>query len=165
MTNIFKTGVLNRIKYIEMCGPFAIAHIKGSYKYPDIQGIVEFFAYNGGVFIVWEVSNLPSQTGGFSIHGFHIHSGGSCGGNGREPFPDSGSHYDTGNNPHPYHSGDLPPLFSNSGFALGSVFTARVTPEEILGRTIIIHSSPDDFTTQPSGNSGEKIACGVIEKA
>ena len=164
MPNIFKTGILNRIKYIEMCGPTAVAHIKGSYKYPDIQGVVEFFPYLNGVYVVWEITGLPSQSGDFSIHGFHIHSGSSCGGSGREAFPESGTHYDTGSHAHPYHSGDLPPIFANNGYALGSVYTARVTPEEIMGRTVIIHSMPDDFTTQPAGDSGEKVACGVIEK-
>ena len=40
----------------------------------------------------------------------------------------------------------------------------RFTVEEIVGKTVIIHSNADDFTTQPSGNSGEKIACGIIKK-
>ena len=42
--------------------------------------------------------------------------------------------------------------------------TDRFTVEEIVGKTIIIHSNADDFTTQPGGNSGKKIACGAIKK-
>ena len=42
--------------------------------------------------------------------------------------------------------------------------TDRFTLKEIIGRTVVIHSMPDDFTSQPSGNSGEKIACGVIKR-
>ena len=43
------------------------------------------------------------------------------------------------------------------------VFTDRFQPQDVVGRTVIIHDQPDDFTSQPSGNSGEKIACGEIE--
>ena len=42
--------------------------------------------------------------------------------------------------------------------------TERFNIDEIIGKTIIIHSNPDDFTTQPGGNSGTKIACGLIKK-
>ena len=65
---------------------------------------------------------------------------------------------------HPNHAGDLPPLFGNNGFALSLFLTNRFTVDEVIGRTIIIHDHPDDFTTQPSGNSGTKIACGVIRR-
>jgi Cu-Zn family superoxide dismutase len=45
-----------------------------------------------------------------------------------------------------------------------SVLTDRFNVSDIIGRTVIIHNMPDDFTSQPSGNAGEKIACGVIKK-
>ena len=44
------------------------------------------------------------------------------------------------------------------------VFTDRFCVEEIIGKTVIIHNDPDDFHTQPAGNAGKKIACGVIRK-
>ena len=44
------------------------------------------------------------------------------------------------------------------------VYTDRFYPEDVIGKTVIIHSEPDDFRTQPSGDSGEKIACGRIEE-
>jgi len=43
-----------------------------------------------------------------------------------------------------------------------SVLTDKFTVEEIIGKTIIIHNMPDDFTSQPAGNAGQKIACGII---
>ena len=49
-----------------------------------------------------------------------------------------------------------------TGFAWMAVLTDRFRVPDILGRTVIVHSQPDDFTTQPSGNAGAKIACGVI---
>ena len=42
------------------------------------------------------------------------------------------------------------------------VYTTRFFPEKVVGKTVVIHDMPDDFRTQPSGNSGEKIACGQI---
>lgn len=79
-----------------------------------------------------------------------------------DPFADAMSHYDPRGCAHPYHAGDLPPLFGNNSFALSVFLTDRFSVHEVIGRTVIIHDHPDDFTTQPSGNSGTKIACGVI---
>lgn len=42
--------------------------------------------------------------------------------------------------------------------------TDRITLKEVIGKAVVIHSMPDDFTSQPSGNSGEKIACGIIKR-
>ena len=56
----------------------------------------------------------------------------------------------------------MPPLFGADGYAFLAFVSSRFTVNEILGKTVIIHSGVDDFKTQPSGNAGEKIACGVI---
>ena len=96
------------------------------------------------------------------IFAVHIHSGSSCTGNSTDPFADAMTHYNPDNCPHPYHAGDLPPIFGANGFGFSAFLTNRFSAEEIIGKTVIIHSAPDDFTTQPSGNSGIKIACGVI---
>ena len=71
-------------------------------------------------------------------------------------------HYNPGNKSHPQHAGDLPPLLSDAGEAWMSVYTSRFFPEDVIGKTVVIHDRPDDFHTQPSGDSGEKIACGKI---
>ena len=94
----------------------------------------------------------------------HIHEGAECYGNNHDPFADAGMHYNPYDCAHPYHAGDLPPLFSAHGIAWEAVLTDRFTVEEIIDRTVIIHAMPDDFKSQPSGNSGEKIACGVIRR-
>lgn len=59
---------------------------------------------------------------------------------------------------------NLPPLIENNGYAYMSVLTNKFKIENIIGKVIIIHDPSDDFTTQPSGNSGTKIACGKIER-
>ena len=118
-----------------------------------------------------EVWGLPAQEENPSgIFGFHIHSGRSCAGTseqdacGKAPaeFPSADGHLNPEEKPHPRHMGDLPPLFAKSGYAWTAFLTSRFTIRDILGHTVIIHAAPDDFTTQPSGNAGEMIACGVI---
>lgn len=142
----------------------AVAFINGSEKYPDVQGRVLFYQLQNGVIICAEVIHLPKSTSVCSspIFAFHIHSGDRCEGNEQDLFADAGMHYNPNGCPHPYHAGDLPPLFGVGGRALSVCLSDRFTVQEVIGKTVIIHASPDDFTTQPSGNAGEKIACGVI---
>jgi len=79
-------------------------------------------------------------------------------------FSGTGSHYDPANRPHPRLAGDLPPLLACRGNAYLSVKTDQFSVNDIIGRTVVIHSDPHDFHTQPAGNAGTKIACGVICK-
>ncbi|MGN1098421.1 MAG: superoxide dismutase family protein, partial [Clostridia bacterium] len=78
------------------------------------------------------------------------------------PFADALGHYNPTAQLHPNHAGDMPPLILNGSNAYLSFITGRFRLEEVIGRTVIVHSHHDDFTTQPSGGAGEKIACGVI---
>jgi Cu-Zn family superoxide dismutase len=147
--------------------PQAAARMTGSESCPDISGAVRFYQTGGGVIVWAEISGLPLPELPCQerIFGFHIHKGTDCAGNMDDPFADAMSHYNPGGCEHPYHAGDLPPLFGSDGFALSLFLTDRFSVNEVMGRTVIIHDHPDDFTTQPSGNSGTKIACGVIRRA
>lgn len=141
--------------------PSAYAVLKGDTKAPKLNGMIYFYPVSqGGVLIEAEVSGLPQQkpneTSGF--FGMHIHENGDC----TPPFDNTGSHYNPTNASHPNHAGDLLPLLSNSGYSYLVFYSDRIQLEEIIGKSVIIHSAPDDFTTQPSGNSHEKIGCGVI---
>lgn len=146
--------------------PQAAAAVTGSGDYPGLSGTVRFFQTDQGVVVCAEIRGLPrgGLPCGERIFGFHIHSGNSCGGSPEDPFADAMSHYDPDGCEHPRHAGDLPPLFGNDGYALSLFLTNRFSVEEVTGRVVIIHSHPDDLTTGPSGNSGEKIACGVIRR-
>lgn len=141
--------------------PAAYAWIKGGTDYPDISGVIRFFKtpFNG-VLISVEIYGLPDMEAS-DFYGMHIHEFGDC----TPPFDKTGSHYNPKNVQHPQHAGDLPPLMSNNGYSWISFFDSRFTVEEIIGKSIIIHHMRDDFTTQPSGDSGEKIACGVIHNS
>lgn len=59
-------------------------------------------------------------------------------------------------------AGDMSVLFGNNGYAFSVFLTNRFRLSDVIGKTVIIHKDPDDYITQPSGNAGEKIACGVI---
>ena len=141
-----------------------MAEIKGSPVYPDIYGRVYFYKIKQGVIVLSLVYSLPnlSDLCAESVLGYHIHSGETCTGNDTDYFSNALGHYNPANCPHPYHAGDMPPLFNANGTAFSAFLTDRFTIEEIIGKTVIIHSMPDDFTTQPAGNSGVRIACGEI---
>ena len=144
--------------------PNSAADISGGENYPGIRGRVIFRQQKNGVLVTADIYGLPTgETGCDSgVFGFHIHEGEDCGSNGQEPFSNTKGHYNPGDCPHPYHAGDLPPLFENDGYAYMSFLTNRFTATEIIGRTVVIHLKTDDFHSQPSGNSVDKIACGVI---
>lgn len=141
----------------------AAANIRGGASYPRIRGKVIFQQKKNGVLVTAEISGLPvGEECKPGIFALHIHNGTSCTGNVSDPFADANGHYNPHGCEHPYHAGDLPPLFGNNGYAYMSILTNRFTVSEIINHVIIIHADPDDFITQPSGNSGAKIACGKI---
>ena len=143
----------------------AKANIKGGKEFPNITGTVYFRETKKGVLMTANIYGLPQSTAlcKGKFFGFHIHNGTSCTGNAEDEFANSGMHYSPKDCPHPYHAGDLPPLIENNGHAYMSVLLDKFKINDIKGRVIIIHNLPDDFTSQPSGNSGKKIACGKIE--
>ena len=150
-----------------LCGrPQAVASITGSKDYPGILGTVQLYQANEGVIVFAQVSGLPQSDTSCQerVFGFHIHEGADCSGNMDYPLADAMSHYNPNGCGHPHHAGDLPPLFGNNGLALSLFLTNRFSIDEAIGRTIVIHDRPDDFISQPSGNSGTKIACGVLQR-
>lgn len=148
----------NILMMLETEPPAAYAYLKGNSEYPKIKGMVLFYSLWNSTFMIVVAENLPKK--GFL--GFHIHEGVSCTGTKEDEFADAKGHYNPGHAEHPEHAGDLPPLLENEGFAVSAFLTGRFKPEEIAGRTVIIHGGRDDFTSQPSGDSGMKIACGEI---
>ena len=145
--------------------PDAAAVLQAAPDRRRIEGTVSFYQTPQGVLVTAAMRGLPVTRMACAqpIFALHIHEGSSCTGNAGDPFAGAGTHYNPAGCPHPYHAGDLPPLFADlTGFAWMAVLTDRFRVPDILGRTVIVHSQPDDFTTQPSGNAGAKIACGVI---
>lgn len=99
-------------------------------------------------------------------HGIHIHSVANC----TPPFTSAGGHHNPLGVPHGAHAGDLPNLtvnvagrgHLNAKTDHATLSAGPLTVFDADGSAIVIHASPDDFTSQPAGNSGPRIACGVI---
>ena len=151
-------------------GEEAYAYIKGGPLQPEIRGFVRFKNVPGGTIVYVEVQGLPpyqpAQDGQPPIgpHGFHIHEFGNCEvGDPENPFQAAGEHWNPDNQPHGDHAGDFPVLFSNNGRAIMEFFTNEFKVADIIGKSVIIHQNPDDYRTQPAGNSGKRLACGVIK--
>lgn len=142
--------------------PAAMAELSGGTEYPDIKGMVSFYeAPYSGVLIEAEIVNLPIESRDTpAFFGFHIHENGDC----SENFTKTGGHYNPKNHLHPAHAGDMPSLLSGNGCSYLCFYDSCLTITEVLGKSVVIHGGVDDFTSQPSGNSGDKIACGVIDE-
>lgn len=130
-------------------------------------GEATFEQMNGKVRVVVFVQGLkPGQE-----HGLHIHEVGDCGsGDGMStkghfnPFGKPHAHYGSAER----HAGDLPALKANKEGRANvqidlDVITLTPGPANIIGRGLIVHADPDDYKTQPTGNAGARIACGVIQ--
>lgn len=149
------------VEILENNEPSALAWVTGGTKAPSLSGLVKFFETPyGGTLVEAELFGLPDSlnTGSSGFYAMHIHENGDC----RNDFQNTGEHFNPTGAEHPNHAGDLPPLFANQGYSWISFYDKRFIIPQILGKSVVIHQMPDDFHTQPSGNSGDKIGCGVI---
>jgi len=135
-----------------------------------VQGAVDFRAGSDArVRIVADLSGLPPK----STHGFHIHEFGDCS---APDFASAGGHFNPDNHPHAgpdapaHHAGDLGNVTADEkGHAHLELTVDGITLDGgthgVLGRGVILHSQADDLATQPTGDAGARIACGVIGAA
>lgn len=156
---------VSRFAFFEQETPALIAAVRGSSDYPDVRGEIHAFWLPDEIFLQMEFSGLPPSR----VMGLHIRGGVVCGAaSAKEPFSEAGGHFkvcsdDMWCGRHPYHAGDLPPLFSDeNGNAFAQVYIDRTNVREVSGKPIVVHAMPDDFKTQPAGASGVRIACGIL---
>lgn len=146
--------------------PHATATLTAGPMVPGVSGSVHFRNEKERVKITVSIDGLPPYDAGpppTGPHGFHIHEGSGCEiGDPADPFQAAGGHWNPDGQPHGNHAGDFPVLFSKRGRARLTFYSDRFTADEIVGRTVIVHLNPDDYRTQPAGDSGMRIACGVI---
>ena len=148
----------------------AAAVIRGGPLAPELGGMVVFSSIRGGTWVCVRLKGLPQYKPGedgkqpVGPHGFHIHEKGSClVGDAKEPFMEAGGHWNPDNQPHGNHAGDFPVLFSNNGVAIMCFFTDKFEVSDVVGKAVIIHESPDDYRSQPAGNAGKRLGCGVVK--
>lgn len=120
-----------------------------------------------GVRLTGEIGGLPR--GG--THALHIHERGDCS---AADASSAGGHFNPGQQPHgragrgPHHAGDLDNLVADAhGVARVDARARGVTlggggANDIAGRAVVIHAAPDDYVSQPAGNAGARVACGII---
>ena len=150
-------------------GVQSIARLEAT-KGSQVTGTVQFFPQpDGSVRVRGRVEALAPNT----EHGFHVHEKGDCSsGDGLS----AGGHFNPGQQAHgkfgdskAHHTGDLPSLDADTqGVAVVDFVSKELKLDRgsngILGRSLIVHNDPDDYTTQPTGNSGARLACAVIER-
>lgn len=133
-----------------------------------VSGRLLIDAIDGGVRIHGELGGLGRN----GVHAIHVHERGDCSAAdastaGGHFNPDGVAHGRAGTPPH--HLGDMDNLHANAqGVARVDLHLHGVTlgsgaANDILGRAIIVHANPDDYTSQPTGNAGARVACGVID--
>lgn len=137
--------------------PEAAANLTGAPGYENLRGQVLFYPAPGGTIVVAQAEGLP----GDGFFGLHLHQGDNCRTR-RGPFDGAGDHWGLPGQRHPGHLGDLPVLLAEDGKAWSAVWTGRFVPSQVRGRTVIVHRMPDDYRSQPAGDAGERIGCGVI---
>jgi Cu-Zn family superoxide dismutase len=132
------------------------------------SGVVTFTQDAGAVHVVARIDHAPAGT-----HGIHLHAGSACEGD----FKSAGDHFNPTNAKHgapdaaEHHAGD----FGNIEVAADGTGNLDITTpmlsvgdggiNDVLGKAVILHGGKDDMTTQPSGNSGPRVACGVVQRA
>jgi Cu-Zn family superoxide dismutase len=129
-----------------------------------VLGIVTFVTSGNAV----DVHVVATGLAPGSVHGFHVHETGNCA---SPDFTSAGGHFNPTRQPHgpqtgAHHAGDMPSLLADPAGRIDTFFTlsdvALGGADGYVGRAVILHAGPDDYTTQPTGNSGGRIACGVI---
>ncbi len=144
----------------------AIAHLAGATG-SLVSGTLMLMQTSAGVRIQGDLGGLAPG----STHGFHVHETGDCS---AADASSAGGHFNPAGSPHGkaetarHHAGDIDNITADpSGVAhVDSIVVGTVLggsdSTSILGRALVVHAAPDDYRTQPSGNSGKRIACGVV---
>ena len=147
-----------------MKGSMAVASLTPT-QGNNVRGLVMFHQMDGQLMVHARISGLKPN----GEHGFHVHETGSCA---SADGTSAGGHFNPDAQPHgpqtaAHHAGDLPALKADANGVADQKFmltgpTVTAGPASVVARSVIVHALPDDYATQPTGNSGARLACGVI---
>lgn len=147
--------------------PSAVANLEPTTG-NNVRGTVTFTQDGDHVRVSANVTGLKPD----AQHGFHVHEKGDCSsGDGMS----TGGHFNPEGKPHgpqstAHHAGDMPSLLADSYGNAKATFTLRGVSigggaADLVGKGLIVHRDPDDYKSQPAGNAGPRVACGVIRKS
>jgi superoxide dismutase, Cu-Zn family len=131
-----------------------------------VSGTLTLRPMSGGVHVTGDIGGLAPG----SSHGFHVHEKGDCS---AADASSAGGHFNPTGSAHGkagtsvHHAGDIDNIVADAaGVAHVDAHLTGVTlgggANDVVGRAVVVHAAPDDYKTQPSGNSGARIGCGVI---
>ncbi len=150
-----KTSIKASLKAVAVISP-----TQGS----EVTGVVHFTQTAEGVRVTGAIEHLTPGK-----HGFHVHEAGDCTG---PQGKTAGGHFNPDNMPHggpmdaKRHVGDLGNIIADTnGTAVINMVDTVIAlqgPHSIIGRSVIVHAGEDDLTSQPSGDAGPRVGCGVI---
>jgi Cu-Zn family superoxide dismutase len=159
--------LLGACRSLQPAGPSAVAELQPT-KGSSTTGTITFTQSGDKVRVAGDVRGLkPGQE-----HGFHIHEAGDCSsGDGMS----AKGHFNPQAKPHAHpsaterHAGDMLALkaddYGNAHVdATLDIITVAPGPTSVVGRGLIVHASPDDYKTQPTGNAGARLACAIINR-
>ena len=177
--SLFLPEMVMKTLYLIGAGVASLGFLSGCASTPDgavataalaarsdsrVSGNVSFSETASGLKIWGKIAGLTP-----GAHGFHIHETGDC------SAPDAMSakgHFNPSTKTHghhgdqEHHSGDMPNLMAdaqgNATYSFELTGLSLSGPNGVLGRSVVVHADPDDYKSQPAGNSGKRIACGVI---
>jgi Cu-Zn family superoxide dismutase len=146
----------------------ATATLQGAPTDTDFKGTITFTPEGNGVRVVAHLEGVDAD----GQHGFHVHETGDCShGEGAKHFTSAGGHFNPGNAEHacpptePRHAGDLGNIQVTGGtghLETTSNLLSLSGPNSVVGKAIILHAKADDCKTQPTGDAGDRLACGVV---
>jgi len=138
---------------------YLVANIKGDISSPNLSGTAYFRPFKDGTLVEVEINDLPSNKS-YELFPIHIHDGSDCVISKAGTFDNVKAHYNPTNTNHPYHAGDMPVLFSNSGYAYMRFYTTRFKPYDVENKLVIIH---EPIKNENEKVFGRKIGCGKIK--
>jgi len=154
---------------VDPTGPTARATLQGAPEDTDFTGTVTFTQQGDGLIVIADFAGVDTP----GEHGFHVHETGDCSHDAAgKHFTSAGGHFNPNNVEHacppnePRHAGDLGNVqIGTNGAGRSEQTTNLLTlsgPNSVVGKAIILHTGADDCQTQPTGNAGDRLACGVV---